>query len=85
MRNPAFRHPPRWFSELVILGTLSLYELRYDQDGVLAGAYRHTDRTLISGCQKDFDALYEQAEDFRSFHERVTEPLLRTRCAEAAS
>ncbi|MFI7337060.1 DUF6879 family protein [Streptomyces sp. NPDC050085] len=84
--KPGFQAPPpRWFSELVILGTLSLYELRYNQDGILAGAYRHTGQELISGCRKDFDELYQRGEEFDSFHQRVTQPLLDRRRAEAAS
>ncbi|MGX1909346.1 DUF6879 family protein [Streptomyces phaeochromogenes] len=73
--------PPRWFSELVILGTYSLFELRYKPDGVLAGAYRHTDPLLIDACRTDFEALYAAGEDLAAFHTRETEPVLRARCA----
>ncbi|MGX1668608.1 DUF6879 family protein [Streptomyces sp. NPDC055400] len=80
--NPAYRHPPpRWSSELVILGTYSLFELRYKPDGVLAGAYRHTDPLLIDACRTDFEALYAAGEDLAVFHARETEPVLRARCA----
>ncbi|MFG2684343.1 DUF6879 family protein [Streptomyces sp. NPDC048392] len=73
--------PPRWFSELVILGTYSLFELKYKADGALAGAYRHTDPLLIEACRTDFETLYSSGEDLAAFHTRQTEPVLRARCA----
>ncbi|MGB8944978.1 MAG: DUF6879 family protein [Streptomyces sp.] len=84
--RPGFQAPPpRWFSELVILGTIRLYELRYNPDGVIAWAYRYDDARLINACRADFDELYKAAEGFSTFHDRVTGPLLRDRCAEASA
>ncbi|MDN3025673.1 DUF6879 family protein [Streptomyces sp. S.PB5] len=77
--------PPRWFSELVIIGTVRLYELRYKPDGVIAGAFRFSAPELIDACRADFDRLYGAAEDLPSFHDRVTGPLLRDRCAGASA
>ncbi|MGW6021256.1 DUF6879 family protein [Streptomyces sp. NPDC055214] len=80
--DPAFKHPPpRWFSELVILGTYSLFELRYKPDGAVAGAYRHTDPQLIEACRKDFEGLYAAGEDLASFHAREIEHVLLARCS----
>ncbi|WP_367046167.1 DUF6879 family protein [Streptomyces sp. Je 1-332] len=81
--RPGFQAPPRWFSELVILGTYSLFELRYKPDGALAGAYRHTDPLLMDACRTDFETLYSAGEDLAAFHARETEPVLRARCAES--
>ncbi len=55
--------------------------MRYKPDGVLAGAYRHTDPLLIDACRTDFEAVYGAGENFAAFHARVTEPVLRARCA----
>ncbi|MFB7275431.1 DUF6879 family protein [Streptomyces sp. NPDC056244] len=68
-----------------MLETLRLYELRYNPDGALAGAYRYDDAQLIDACRADFEELYSMGEDFSSFHGRVTDPLLRARCAEASA
>ena len=51
---------------------------------MLVGAYQYDDAGLIEACRADFEQLYGMGEDFSSFHERVTGPLLRTRCAEAS-
>ncbi|MGW6314292.1 DUF6879 family protein [Streptomyces sp. NPDC055099] len=80
--RPGFQAPPpRWFSELVILGTYSLFELRYKPDGAVAGAYRHTDPQLIEACRKDFEGLYAAGEDLASFHAREIEHVLLARCS----
>ncbi|WP_373310786.1 DUF6879 family protein [Streptomyces alanosinicus] len=70
---------------MVILGTFCLYELRYKPDGIIAGAYRHTNRALVEACRSDFQQLYASGEDFSAFHARVTGPLLRVRREGSAS
>ena len=52
---------------------------------MLAGAYQYDDAQLIEACRTDFEQLYGAGEDFSSFHDRVTGPLLQTRCEEASA
>ncbi|MFE9763215.1 DUF6879 family protein [Streptomyces sp. NPDC005808] len=71
--------PPAHMPELVLLGTIALYELRYTHDGDLAGAVRHTDPELIGGCRRDIEQLLAEGEELLAFHNRVTGPLLAAR------
>ncbi|MCX5560417.1 DUF6879 family protein [Streptomyces sp. NBC_00038] len=77
-------HPPAHIPELVVLGTIALYEFRYTHDGDLADAVRHADLELIGGCRRDIEQLLAEGEELLTFHDRVTGPLLAVR-AEAAS
>jgi len=61
--------------ELIFMGSLAMYEVLYDETGVLAGGRRFTDPSLISGCRAEVQALYEEGEDFRTFFEREIAPL----------
>ncbi|MDR3080050.1 MAG: hypothetical protein LBV60_03840 [Streptomyces sp.] len=71
------RHPPpAHMPELVVLGALALYELRYTPDGAADGAVRHDDAALISAVRRDLEQFLATGEELLSFHARVTEPLL---------
>ncbi|MFC9848804.1 DUF6879 family protein [Streptomyces sp. NPDC060223] len=70
--------------ELVVLGSIALYELRYTHDGDLDGAVRHTDPELIGGCRRDIEQLLAEGEELLAFHDRVTGPLLAARAEEGA-
>ncbi|MEU6224027.1 DUF6879 family protein [Streptomyces sp. NPDC047042] len=61
--------------EVVILGDVVMYEVRYDADGNAAGANRFADRALIRETLAGFDALYERGEEFHSFFDREIIPL----------
>ncbi|MYV58064.1 DUF6879 family protein [Streptomyces sp. SID3212] len=61
--------------EVVILGDVVMFEVRYDDDGNAAGANRFTDRALIEETSAGFDALYEQAEEYGDFFAREIAPL----------
>lgn len=61
--------------EVVILGDVVMYEVRYDADGNAAGANRFADRALIRETLAGFDALYERGEEFHSFFDREITPL----------
>lgn len=57
--------------ELIFMGSLAMYEIRYDENGVLAGARKLTDPELIAGCRAEVLALYERGEPFGEFFDRV--------------
>ncbi|MPZ80523.1 MAG: hypothetical protein GEV28_09045 [Actinophytocola sp.] len=61
--------------ELIFMGSLAMYEVLYDETGVLAGGRKFTDPELIEGCRAEVQALYGEGEDFRTFFEREIAPL----------
>lgn len=61
--------------ELIFMGSLAMYEVLYDETGVLAGGRKFTDPELIAGCRDEVQALYSEGEDFRAFFEREIVPL----------
>lgn len=61
--------------EVVILGDVVMFEVRYDDDGNAAGANRFTDAALIEETSAGFDALYEQGEEYGDFFAREIAPL----------
>lgn len=56
--------------ELIFMGSLAMYEVLYDENGILAGGRKFTDPELIAGCRAEVQALYAQGEDFRTFFDR---------------
>jgi hypothetical protein len=56
--------------ELIFMGTSAMYEVLYDETGVLAGGRKFVDPELVKGCLVDVQALYGQGEDLRSFFAR---------------
>lgn len=61
--------------EVVILGDVAMYEVRYDDDGNAMGANRFTDGALIRETSAGFDTLYERGDDFHAFFDREIIPL----------
>lgn len=61
--------------ELIFMDVDAMYEVLYDETGVLAGGRKFTDSEMIRGCLSDVRALYEQGEDLRTFFEREIAPL----------
>jgi hypothetical protein len=61
--------------ELIFMGSLAMYEVRYDKTGELVGGKRFTDPELIVNCRAEVQALYASGEDFWSFYEREIVPL----------
>lgn len=61
--------------ELIFMGSLAMYEVLYDENGILAGGRKFTDPELIAGCRAEVQALYAQGEDFRTFFDREIAPL----------
>jgi hypothetical protein len=61
--------------ELIFMGDLAMYEVLYDETGVLAGGRKFTDPELIAGCRAEVQSLHAQGEDFQSFFEREIVPL----------
>lgn len=65
----------RVIPELIFMDSLAMYEICYDDSGLLCGARKFTDRDLILECRADFDALYQQGEELHTFFAREIEPL----------
>ena len=61
--------------ELIFMGSLAMYEVLYDENGILAGGRKFIDPELIAGCRAEVQALYAQGEDFRTFFDREIAPL----------
>jgi Family of unknown function (DUF6879) len=61
--------------ELIFMGDLAMYEIRYDDSGVLCGARKFTDPVLIAGCIDDVHALFGYGEDLDTFFAREIAPL----------
>ncbi|MBX6381535.1 MAG: hypothetical protein IRZ07_00980 [Microbispora sp.] len=56
--------------ELVVLGDDVMYEVLYDEHGVLAGGVRYTDRSLIDRCRTMIENLYRVGEDITEYFAR---------------
>ncbi|MET9483357.1 DUF6879 family protein [Streptomyces sp. NPDC006638] len=61
--------------EIAILGTSVMYEIVYDERGVLAGGRRFTDAAKIAACKKVIQDLHRSGERLHSFFERRVSPL----------
>jgi hypothetical protein len=67
------RHGP--VPELIFMGSLAMYEVLYDENGVLSGGRKYTDPDLVAAIRAEVQDLYDEGEDFRSFFERAIAPL----------
>ncbi|MGP4109523.1 DUF6879 family protein [Streptomyces sp. 4N509B] len=56
--------------ELINLGGDTLYEIRYDEQGVADGAIRYTDPGLVERYRQLWRELYEAGEDLLTFFDR---------------
>ncbi|MGW0804816.1 DUF6879 family protein [Nonomuraea sp. NPDC002799] len=65
----------RRLPELVILGSVVMYEVTYDAFGTHSGARRIDDPEVIAACRGELDKLYSAGEDFQSYYEREIVPL----------
>ncbi|HEU5155671.1 MAG TPA: hypothetical protein VFU43_01645 [Streptosporangiaceae bacterium] len=63
--------------ELLVLGTSALYEVLYDETGVLSGARRIDDLKVIDACRQELAELFDEGEDLLAYFEREIEPLPR--------
>jgi hypothetical protein len=61
--------------EINVLGTNVMYEIVYDDEGVIDHAVRHVDRDLISRCQRLVAELFEVGEPLKQYFERKVAPL----------
>lgn len=61
--------------ELLTLGPRLLYEIQYNQDGVLTGAVRTANRRMAADATKLIRSLYDQGEDLATFVDREVAPL----------
>jgi hypothetical protein len=61
--------------ELIFMGSLAMYEVLYDETGVLAGGRKFIDPELIASCRAEVQALHARGEDFWTFFEREVKPL----------
>lgn len=71
----AMHEKSRVVPELIFMDSLAMYEICYDESGLLYGARKFTGPELILECRADFDALYQQGEDLQTFFAREIEPL----------
>jgi hypothetical protein len=56
--------------ELIFMGSLAMYEIVYDENGMLAGGRKFTDPRLIARCRAEVRELFTGGEDFRTFFDR---------------
>jgi hypothetical protein len=61
--------------ELIILGPRVMYDIAYNDEGILAGATRYADTTLIRRCRELISELYGQGEELGRFFDREIAPL----------
>lgn len=47
-----------------------MYEVLYNENGVLSGGRKYTDPDLVAAIRAEVQDLYDEGEDFRSFFER---------------
>jgi hypothetical protein len=56
--------------ELVILDTLTMYQVLYDDKGTLNGARRVDDTDVIKACGRELTTLFDRGEDLLAYFER---------------
>ncbi|MDP9792539.1 hypothetical protein J2S43_001051 [Catenuloplanes nepalensis] len=61
--------------ELVCLGPDLTFEVRYNENGAVDGAIRHTGTDLTSTCRRLIQTLYEAGEDVVTYVDREVAPL----------
>ena len=61
--------------EVIILGTVALYEVGYDPAGVHNGARRILDPKVIDECRIEMAVLWDSGEDLASYFAREIAPL----------
>ena len=61
--------------ELVVLGDQVMYEILYDDDGLVGGGIRYTEVELIRQCRDFIQDLYADGVDVREFFRDEVEPL----------
>jgi hypothetical protein len=61
--------------ELVVLGDSTVYEIQYDNDGILEGAIRFTEGEVIEAKAKLIKRLFAEAEGLETFFRRKILPL----------
>ncbi|MCC5581271.1 hypothetical protein IMZ11_37275 [Microtetraspora sp. AC03309] len=61
--------------EVVTLGEDVMYEVLYNDDGILAGGVRYTDPSLVAECRSIIVALYESGADLSDYFDRNRETL----------
>lgn len=53
--------------EIIVLGDRTVYQVRYDGDGVVCGAKLLTDPEVAVRCRTELTALWRQGEELSSF------------------
>ncbi|GAA3807312.1 hypothetical protein GCM10022226_29370 [Sphaerisporangium flaviroseum] len=56
--------------EVVILGSLTMYEVLYDDTGILIGARRVDDQAVLDACRAQLAELYDKGEALLSYFDR---------------
>lgn len=65
----------RTLPEIVVLGSLVMYEVVYDDDEKLAGAIRFDDPQDISRCRQTIQEMHRSGEPLADFFSRCVAPL----------
>jgi hypothetical protein len=60
--------------EIIVLGGCTLYQVRYDDDGIVTGAKLLTDPEIAAACRAEVAALWRQGEDLSAFLTRTGSP-----------
>jgi hypothetical protein len=56
--------------EVVLLGSLIMYEVLYDDAGILAGARRIDNQAVLDACRAELAELYDKGEALLSYYDR---------------
>jgi hypothetical protein len=67
--------PAQVLPELIVLGSVVLYEVCYDASGKLDGARRIDDAAATARCEAELQAMYGSAQDFSEYFEAEVAPL----------
>jgi hypothetical protein len=57
--------------EIIVLGDRTVYQVRYDGDGIVTGAKLLTDPRIAASCRNELEALWRQGEELSSFLTRT--------------
>ena len=57
--------------EIIVLGDRTVYQVRYDGDGIVTGAKLLTDPRIAASCRTELEVLWRQGEELSGFLTRT--------------
>lgn len=57
--------------EVIVLGDEIVYEVRYDEEGIVSGAKLITDPSVAGSCRSELAMFWQRAEDLHGFIDRT--------------